>query len=140
MRKPARPAGAREMIHYREVIRQELRFREAVAGDPGQVVGMAMLVAPQLLVRVGVVWNIGSCQSHALLANVVGYFVGDETKWMHGARGAEADVDNVTLVHDGDDVDHVVPALADRASSAPGLRTSAKIRHCARRSLEYCGK
>lgn len=102
------------MIHYHEVIRQELRFGEAVAGDPGQVVGMAMLVAPELLVRVCVVWNIGFCQFHALLAHVDGYFIGDETEWMHGARGAEADVDNVTLVHDGDDVDHVVPALADR--------------------------
>lgn len=109
------------MIHHHKVVRQKFRLREAVAGDPGLVVGMALLVTPEFLVRVRVVGNVTFRQLHALVADVDGDLVGNERERVHGTQGAEADVDDVALVRDGDNVDHVVPALADGARQRQGL-------------------
>lgn len=114
------------MIHHHKVVRQKFRLREAVAGDPGLVVGMALLVTPEFLVRIRVVGNVTFRQLHALVADVDGDLVGNEREWVHRTQGAEADVDDVALVRDGDNVDHVVPALADEARQRPALRPSYK--------------
>lgn len=109
------------MIHHHKVLRQKFRLGEAVAGDPGLVDGMALLVTPEFLVRVCVVGNVTFRQLHALVADVDGDLVGNERKWVHGTQGTEADVDDVALVRDGDNVDHVVPALADGARQRQAL-------------------
>ena len=54
-----------------------------------------------------------------MVADVDGDFVGGEREGVHGAGGAEADVDDVPLVGDGDDVDHVVPAGIGWGTSTP---------------------
>ena len=61
VREPARPARAREVVHHQEVVGQELGLRETVAGDPGGIVGMALLVAPEPLIGVGVVGDVAFC-------------------------------------------------------------------------------
>lgn len=101
------------MVHHHEIIRQEFRFGEAVARDPGLVVGMALLIAPEFLVGVCVVGDVAFSQSHALVADVDRDVVGDEREWVHGAQRSEADVDDKALFCDGDDIDHVVPARVD---------------------------
>lgn len=109
------------MVHHHKVVRQKFRLREAVAGDPGLVVGMTLLVTPEFLVRVRVVGNVTFRQFHALVADVGGDLVGNERERVHGTQGTEADVDDVALVRDGDNVDHVVPALADGARQRQAL-------------------